>query len=104
MAVLDVGLQRERTSLAWTRTSLAMVVNGLLVLVRHERAIPMPIALCLSVLWVGLALVTLVCSSRRNHLVVTPDHQIGHAAGTLVPLAIAVGALCAVTAGAITLT
>lgn len=104
MAVLDVGLQRERTSLAWTRTSLAMVANGLLVLVRHERSIPMPAALCLSVLWVGLALVTLACSSRRNHLVVTPDHGIGHAARTLVPLAIAVGALCAVTAGMIALT
>ena len=104
MAVLDLGLQRERTSLAWTRTALAMVANGLLVLVRHERAVPMPVALCLSVLWVGLALVTLVCASRRNHLVVTPDHRIGPAARTLAPLAIAVGALCAVTAGMIAVT
>lgn len=101
MSVLDLGLQRERTSLAWTRTALAMVANGLLVLVRHERSIPMSAALCLSVLWVALALVSLACASRRNHLVVTPDHGIGPEARMLVPLALAVGALCALTAGMI---
>jgi uncharacterized membrane protein YidH (DUF202 family) len=104
MAVLNLGLQRERTSLAWTRTALAMVANGLLVLVRHERSIPLSIALCLSVLWVGLALVTLACASHRNRLVATPDRGIARTTSTVVPLALAVGALCAVTAATIAVT
>ena len=104
MAVLDLGLQRERTSLAWTRTALTMVANGLLVLVRHERSVPLPFAVCLAVLWVGLAVVTLAVSSRRNHLVATPDHHVTAANRILAPLGLAVGALCALTAGAIVLT
>lgn len=104
MSILDLGLQRERTSLAWTRTALAMVANGLLVLVRHERSLPLPIAAGLSVLWVGLALVTLACASRRNHLVSTPDHRIAPVTRLLVAIAISVGVLCASTAAAIALT
>jgi uncharacterized membrane protein YidH (DUF202 family) len=103
MAVLDLGLQRERTSLAWTRTALAMVANGLLVLVRHERSMPLPVAVCLSALWVALAMVTLAGASRRNALEATPDHGIAPARSTVRLLALAVGTLCAVTAGAIAL-
>jgi uncharacterized membrane protein YidH (DUF202 family) len=99
----DLGLQRERTSLAWTRTALAMVANGLLVLVRHEQSFPLVLAVGLSVFWVGLALVTLACAARRNKLVWTPDHHIQPATTTLVPLGLAVGVLCALTAAAIAL-
>lgn len=97
----DWGLQRERTSLAWTRTALALVANGLLVLVRHERSFPPRVSLGLSALWLGLALVVLWYASRRGRLVHAADHEIGAAYRFVVPLTLAVAALCAATALAI---
>jgi hypothetical protein len=99
--VMNRGLQRERTSLAWTRTALALVANGLLVLVRHEHAFPLGVAVALSVLWLGLALLVLWYSNRRGQLVSMPDHEIGAAYGFVVSLAVAVATLCAATALAI---
>jgi uncharacterized membrane protein YidH (DUF202 family) len=97
----NVGLQRERTSLAWTRTALALVANGLLVLVRHERPFPLGLALGLSALWLGMALVVLWHASRRGRRAWEHDHEIGADYRFLVPLAMAVAGLCAATALAI---
>ena len=96
-----VGLQRERTSLAWTRTALAMVANGLVVLVRHERSFPLGLGLGLSALWMGLALVVLRHASRRGRRAREHDHEIGANYRFLVPLTVAVAGLCAATALAI---
>lgn len=98
---MNRGLQRERTSLAWTRTALALVGNGLLVLVRHEHAFPLGVAVALSSFWLGLALLVLWYANRRSQLVSTPDHEIGAAYGLVVSLGIAVAMLCAATALAI---
>jgi uncharacterized membrane protein YidH (DUF202 family) len=99
----DVGLQRERTSLAWTRTALAMVANGLLVLVRHEHSFPLAVSVLLSSAWVALALATLWCAAQRHHLVLTPDRHIRPATRTLTLLSLAVALACALTAGSIAL-
>lgn len=101
---LAEGLQRERTSLAWTRTALALVANGLLVAVRHERSFPAAVSTTLSVLWLGLALLVLVHAVRRGHLVHMHDHEIGPAYRFVVPLALLVAGLCVATALAIALT
>ena len=101
---LDPGLQRERTALAWTRTALALVANGLLVLVRHEHALPLRVAVVLSVLWLVLALLALVQAARRERLVHMPDHEIGPAYVFAVPLTLAVAGLCTATAVAMVAT
>lgn len=100
----DSGLQRERTSLAWTRTGFALVVNGLLVLVRHERSFPLSVALGLSALWLGLALSVFWHASRRGRRADESDHEIGAAHRFVVPLTLAVSGLCATTALAIVFT
>ncbi|MGI8521913.1 MAG: DUF202 domain-containing protein [Nocardioides sp.] len=56
---LDVGLAKERTSLSWTRTSLAVMANGLLVMIRHEKAFPLPVAGGLAGLSLVVALLAL---------------------------------------------
>ncbi len=100
----DCGLQRERTSLAWTRTALALVANGLLVLVRHEQSFPLSVGLGLSALWLGLALAVLWHANRRGRRAHAADHEIGAAVRFVVPLTLAVAGLCAATAVAIFLT
>ena len=98
---MNRGLQRERTSLAWTRTALALVGNGLLVLVRHEHDFPLGVAVALSVLWLGMALLVLWYAHRRSLLVSMPDHEIGAAYGFVVSLTVVVASLCVATAIAI---
>ncbi|MCW2866997.1 MAG: hypothetical protein JWR20_1185 [Marmoricola sp.] len=59
------GAADERTTLAWRRTSLAVVVNGVLLVARHERALPWPWALVLGALATGAAAVSLLHGARR---------------------------------------
>ncbi len=57
---LDPELQRERTSLAWTRTTLDIVVNGVLVLIRHDREFPRGVSASLAGLCLVVAAVAVV--------------------------------------------
>jgi uncharacterized membrane protein YidH (DUF202 family) len=100
----DVGLQRERTALAWTRTALALVANGLLVLVRNEGSIPLPVAVTLSVLWVLLAIATVFWSFHRRGLIGTADDAIRPASRIVWALGVSIGTLCVATALAIAFT
>ncbi len=92
--VLDPGLQRERTSLAWTRTALALGVNGVLVMARHETAFPLPISAVLAGMSVLVALLVLTYASRRARVVHTPDHEIRPATAIIVTLGVATTLLC----------
>ena len=100
---VELGLQRERTALSWTRTALALVVNGLLVLARHEQSFPLPVAIGLSVPWVLLALVTAVYATQRSRVVGDPDADVA-SSRVVVPLGLSVGVLCTATALAIVFT
>ena len=99
-----VGLQRERTSLAWTRTALALVVNGVLVRARHETPFPLPVAIALSVPWIALALVTVLYAAHRSGSLGVPDAEIAAARWVIFPIGIGIGVLCVATALAILFT
>lgn len=60
------GLQAERTSLAWERTALALLANGVLLLLRHLSGTGWS-ALALAVLGLVLALGCAVLGARRAH-------------------------------------
>ncbi len=97
----DPGLARERTSLSWTRTSLAVMANGLLVMVRHERAFPLPVAAGLAGLSLVAALLALAHAALRSGVVREPGAQIGAPTGAVVTLGLAVTILCLATGVAI---
>lgn len=91
------GLQAERTSLAWERTSLALLVNGTLLLLRHLRETGTP-ALPVGVLGLVLALVCAVLGASRAYRI-RSGGSIPVARRTIVVIGIAVLAFClAVTA------
>jgi uncharacterized membrane protein YidH (DUF202 family) len=60
------GLQAERTALAWTRTSLGVLANGALLMVRHFHGHPGPLRLAAAGLAIALALATYVVGIRRQ--------------------------------------
>lgn len=76
---LDPGLQRERTTLAWTRTTLGVMVNGVLVLIRHERAFPLWVSTSLATLCLVVAAVAMLAGLRRSHIEQQPDELLSPA-------------------------
>ena len=94
---LDVGLARERTSLSWTRTSLAVMANGLLVMLRHEKAFPLPVAACLAGLSLVVALLALTHAALRSGVVRQSGAQIGASTGPVVTLGVGLTVLCFAT-------
>lgn len=64
----DPGLAAERTALAWTRTSLALLANGALVLVRHLRPEGGPAELALALGAAALAVVFALVGRSRSRL------------------------------------
>lgn len=66
----DGGLQAERTDLSWSRTSIAIIVNGLLVAGRdvlRPDASPTPFVYALAGVAAVAALVVAVVGRRRRH-------------------------------------
>lgn len=62
------GLQAERTDLSWTRSSLAFLVNGALLLFRSELYDPNKVRLAASAMAFMLAAFTAFMSHRRRRV------------------------------------
>ncbi|GAB3677791.1 DUF202 domain-containing protein [Salinisphaera aquimarina] len=60
------GLQAERTDLSWTRSSLAFLVNGALLLIRGEIYAPTSIHLAACTIAFVLAFFTMLMAYRRR--------------------------------------
>jgi uncharacterized membrane protein YidH (DUF202 family) len=93
----DRGSQAERTTLAWTRTSFAFLVNGALLMVRNLHGSGGPTGLIPAVLAAVVALGTYFIAVRRQRTLqqrpiperVTPRRQV-YAIGTAVLVLVAV--------------
>ena len=100
-STLDSGLQRERTTLAWTRTTLGVLVNGLLVLVRHDRDFPLRVSTALSCLCLVIAGLTLWSAFSRSRIEQLPQGRVVAAPGHILALGVLVLLLAVATTVAI---
>jgi uncharacterized membrane protein YidH (DUF202 family) len=101
----DRGLQAERTSLAWTRASLAVWANGGLLLARDLAALKEPARLAGAALAsaVALALVAIAVSRQRTFRHpdgrrLVPRRQIHFAGVAILCLVLLVSVTVAITA------
>ena len=66
----DPGLQAERTALAWTRTSFAVLANGALLMLRDFGHHPSGLGLVAACVAIGLAFATYSIGVRRQRTLI----------------------------------
>ena len=62
------GTQPERTALAWTRTSLAVLANGAIMLIQHTNRNASPLHFVAAGVAAALALSTYLIGARRQRI------------------------------------
>jgi len=80
----DRGLQAERTTLAWTRTTFAFLVNGALLMIKNLHGPVGPMGLIAAVFAGAVALATFVITVHRQRILqqhpmparITPRRQV----------------------------
>ena len=85
----DIGLQPERTALAWTRTALVLLVNGMLALRTGWAASQTAITVLALSLLLAAGLLFAYAAYRRRHLL--------DGIGTIAPPVAAVAGVTAIT-------
>lgn len=65
MAPTNEGLAAERTALAWTRTSLAVLADGGLLLLRHVTGQPGKLETVLGIVSAAIAVLVVLCGRLR---------------------------------------
>jgi uncharacterized membrane protein YidH (DUF202 family) len=96
----DRGLQAERTALAWTRTSLGLLANGVILLVRDFPESGGPVRMSVAGLAAAIALAVYLVGVRRQRTLcrrplpqrITPRREV-HLVGALVLMFVIVVAL-----------
>jgi uncharacterized membrane protein YidH (DUF202 family) len=100
----DNGLQAERTSLAWSRTSFAGLVNGVLLIVREIDQFTGPLQLLPSLMAIAVSIVVYGIGRQRqralrerpvNAVVIAHSHVRGIAAAVLLLILVTALALLA---------
>ena len=100
----DGGLQAERTDLSWSRTSIAIIVNGLLVAGRdvlRPESSPTPLVYALAGVAAAAALVVAVIGRRRRRALserTVPLHRADTVAMTTTGAAVMVTIIVRITA------
>ncbi|GGF52445.1 hypothetical protein GCM10011519_28010 [Marmoricola endophyticus] len=97
----DPGLALERTSLAWNRTALALLVNGVLAVVHHEGGLPQPVGLTLLTASLVIAAAASTHAAVRGRRVRRSTTCPGPSTVAVVALGTALTALCLGTAVAV---
>jgi uncharacterized membrane protein YidH (DUF202 family) len=99
----DRGAQPERTVLAWTRTSLAVLANGVLLLIRDPvmaREHPQPAGVVLgAAAVVAAAVVYLIGVRRQRALCVRPLPRSTTARRAVTVAGVMIGALISIVVG-----
>ena len=99
----ETGSQRQRTTLAWNRTAVALLGTAALVAARHDGAFPVPVSFGLALLTPLPAVLVVAFAVHRSRLDLTQEGT-RPATPAVVSVGVALVVLCAATGVALAVT